>query len=129
MSDSVTPVEILLGGTFDIAETRRRLRDLSDKFNWTSLVRLRLIAAFTALAETLFFDEPQPRTPLVITLHIVRQEPRDCVEYHVDVVNDVIRRRFPVAHWRLKRASDELDISSHGDHDHIIMRLWSEAQR
>lgn len=129
MAEYDTHMQIQIGGTFDMAVTRQRIRKLSDECQWSSMLRLRVIAAFTALAETLYFREHQREAPLTVSLCILKEGRRDTIEYHVDVNFEEIRKRFPVAHWRLERVSDDLLIKNCGDYDHITMIIWSDGGR
>lgn len=129
MTEQDTSIMIQIGGTFDMAVTRQRIRRLSDEFQWSSMLRLRVIAAFTALAETLYFREHQREIPLTVNLCIFKDERRDTIEYHVDVNFEEIRKRFPVAHWRLERVSDDLVIKNSGEIDHLVLRIWSDGGR
>lgn len=114
-------IGIEIAGTFDIAVTRQHIRRLSEELKWPPTLRLRAIAALTALAETVYFRDRQREEPFVVYIQIVEQDGARGIEFHADVDFDAILRQYPAARWQLERVSDELKIEHEDDADQIIM--------
>jgi hypothetical protein len=127
--DHPMQIELLNGGTVDVAAVRQLIRRVADERKWAASLRLRVIAAFMALVDTLYIKESQQDAPLKVTMQVVKQAERELIEFHVDVLPGEIRRRFPVGHWRLKRVSDAMEIKSGTDYDHIVLKLWSNEDQ
>jgi hypothetical protein len=120
---------IQISGTFDIAPARQNIRRLSEKLDWTPTIRLRAIAAFTALAEIGHVKDRQRREPLVIYLKILNREDGYVIEFHTDANLDGIAREYPVARWQLERVSDEFEVEPGEKSDHIVMRILAIRRR
>jgi hypothetical protein len=126
--DMSTGVGIQIAGTFDIAVTRQHIRRLSEELQWPASLRLRAIAALTALVETLYFKDRQRAEPLVVYISVLERDEIFGIEFYTDTDFEIVNRQFPVARWQLERVSDELEIENHGDYDHIVMRVWPNGR-
>jgi len=121
-------VGIQISGTFDIALARQHLRKVSEELSWPATLRMRAIAAFTALAEIAHFKDRQHHGPSVVYMHILDQNKIHGVEFHVDANLEMISREYPVARWQLERVSDELEVEDGRNTQHIIMRIWANGK-
>lgn len=119
-----TSIGIQIGETFDIAVTRQHIRLLSDEMEWPPVLRLRALAAFTALAETIFFRDRTRRDPSIVYIRVLDHIEGYGVEFHADADFDAVCKQYVTARWQLERASDELRIEKRDKFDRIVMRLW-----
>lgn len=122
-------VGIQISGTFDIALARQHLRKLSEELQWSPTLRLRAVAAFTAMAETAYFRDSQRQGPLLVYVHVLEPPHAKGIEFHADVDFESISRQFPVAKWHLQRVSDHLEIERRETFDHLVLRVLVNGKR
>jgi hypothetical protein len=118
-------LEITISGTMDMARARQSLRKLGDEQAWPNALKVRAIAALTAMAETLYFARTERPVPLQISVEHVDERGQPCVELQTRTDFAEACRFCPTAQDQLERASDELVINPSNGGDQIVVRLWS----
>jgi hypothetical protein len=119
---------IQIRGTFDIALARQHLRKLSEELRWSPTLRMRAIAAFTALAELAHFKDRQHEGPSMIYVQVLEENQVQGVEFHTHTNLEMISREYPVARWQLERVSDELEIDASKSLQHVVVRVWANRK-
>lgn len=120
----MTSVDLQIASTFDMALTRQTLRKLLDERHWHPTLRIRSIAAITALAEILYFKCSNAQDPLNIHIEIINHQDRRGLEFHVEGCFHDVRLSNPVIKAQLERACDEIEVRQLVQGQHIVLRLW-----
>jgi hypothetical protein len=115
--------QVSIGGTFDVALARQRLRKLADAHNWPNLLRVRATAALTALVEVLYFRRINPQDALHIIISVLPAG-KPGVEFHIEAPFTEICTRYAVARWQIERACDELVVQSNSGLEHVTVKVW-----
>lgn len=124
-------VDIVIDDTSNIAQARQALRKLSTEEAWPNMLRVRSIAALTALAEVLYFgDASRLEIPLHICVMSVKTNTEDLhgVEFYARTNFRRVCQHFLTARWQLERASDEMIVQRADDansDDLVVLRLWA----
>ncbi len=113
-------VDITIGGTMDMARARQALRKMGDEQTWSNTLKVRSIAALTAMAETLYFARAERATPL----QIHTESDGQVIEFQTATDFEEACRSCPTARDQLERASDEFVVKPGGRGDQITLRLW-----
>lgn len=112
-------VDITIGGTMDMARARQSLRKMGDEQAWSNTLKVRSIAALTAMAETLYFA----RADRAASLHINAVSDGQAVEFQTITNFQEACQYCPSARDQLERASDEFVIEAGRHGDQITLRL------
>jgi len=125
----MTSVDLQIASTFDMALTRQTLRKLLDERHWHPTLRIRSIAAITALAEILYFKRSKAQDQLDIHIELINYHDRRGLEFHVEGCFHDVPMSNPVIKFQLERACDELEVWQFGQGHHVVLRLWEGNTR
>lgn len=113
---------LFVRGTFDIAQGRQSLRSHIASQQWSATLGARATTALTAIGELILQSNDGKSVP--IKLHIQERGDQAGIRFEVQVVvPDGDPSRFNRTLDNLDRATDQLEVSEHGDTVQILAYL------
>lgn len=118
-------LDLCIKGTFDIAVARNRLRRTADANHWPPIMRARISAAMTTLAEIVMYKGRSQPEQVMLKVMVINNGVQQGLEFQcLAPFKSDISQHYAVAHWQLERACDDLIIENQGaEEDLITMRV------